>query len=83
MSNSYLIYCHKNHGPTFGSGYDLYIADKCNTNTNSKTSFPSTYNLEGEEKFVQNEESYETFSGAKKDGNFRVVEYEVFRLIYA
>jgi hypothetical protein len=31
------------YGPTFGNGYDIYVADNCNANTNSYTNLGYTY----------------------------------------
>ena len=34
-----------NYGPTFGYGYDFYIADNARSNTNSYANFGQAYNL--------------------------------------
>jgi hypothetical protein len=39
------IYCHKSHGPTFGGGHDLYVADCANSDTGSATNLGQTYQL--------------------------------------
>ena len=44
-SNDNAIYCASNYGPTFGGGNDLYIADKCNENSNSNNCTNNTYNF--------------------------------------
>jgi hypothetical protein len=44
-SNDNAIYCASNYGPTFGGGHDLYIADKCNENSNNNNYTNSTYNF--------------------------------------
>ena len=44
---SNLIYCYTSYGPTFGNGYDLYLADQCDKNTNSYANFPYQYNKDG------------------------------------
>ena len=44
-SNDNAIYCASNYGPTFGGGNDLYIADKCNENSNNCNYTNSTYNF--------------------------------------
>jgi hypothetical protein len=49
---------------------------------NSKANFPSTYNSQSESKFVASKDSCRTFSRSSKDEHFRVVEYEVFEVIY-
>ena len=33
------IYRHSSHGPTFGYGYDIYIANNANSNTDSYAQF--------------------------------------------
>ena len=82
MNSKWLIYNNKEYGPTFGEGFDLHLSDKCNVNYDSKADFPTTYNLEGVEKYEKSEDSYRTFSGAQKDPTFKVLEYEVFRVTY-
>jgi len=42
-SQSYGIYCHTSNGPTFGSGHDLHIADRSNTNTISYSNLRHSY----------------------------------------
>ncbi|XP_078382140.1 uncharacterized protein LOC144664796 [Oculina patagonica] len=37
------IYSCSSHGPTFGNGYDIYIADHASSNTNSGTNLGVTY----------------------------------------
>ena len=45
-SSPYAIYNGLTHGPTFGGGHDLYIADNASRNTNSATSsFGHSYSL--------------------------------------
>jgi hypothetical protein len=78
----YLIQCHPSHGPAFGVGHDLYIADDCNANSCSHANFPSTYNREGSSKIKNSQQSYTDFCGAPSGHNFRVLEYEVFRVLF-
>ncbi|XP_078382148.1 uncharacterized protein LOC144664803 [Oculina patagonica] len=40
---AYSIYSCSSHGPTFGNGYDIYIADHASSNTNSGTNLGVTY----------------------------------------
>ena len=47
LTHERLIYCHPSYGPCFGQ-HDLYIADHCNQNNNSKSEFPTSYNCEEE-----------------------------------
>jgi hypothetical protein len=91
-----LIYCSPSYGPTFGppifgeptfgppifrGGFDLYIADGCNANRDSCANFPHTYNREGD-KIKRNQQSYTDFCGAPSGKYFRVLEYEVFRVLF-
>ncbi|KAL9961743.1 hypothetical protein ACROYT_G030749 [Oculina patagonica] len=43
--SSYAIYRYSGYGPTFGHGWDIYIADNANNNNNSYTSFGSAYSV--------------------------------------
>ena len=79
--NGRLIFCHANYGPIFGSGSDFEIRDNCNTSNNC-VYFPSSYNVEGPNKYSQCEQTYRAFTGAADDYNFRVVEYEVFAVTF-
>jgi hypothetical protein len=88
----YLIYCSPSYGPTFGGptfsgpifggGNDLAIADRCNANSNSHANFPWTYNREGSSKIERCQQSYTDFCGAPSGKYFRVLEYEVFRVLF-
>ena len=49
---------------------------------NSNARFPTTYNLAGEDYIDQNQDSFRNFSGATDGYNFRVLEYEVFQVLY-
>ena len=94
QNENYLIFCSNGCGPTFGGGNslfggglfgggsDLYISDDCNSNNKSHSYFPETYNFEGSNKIVINQQSYTNFSGATDGYNFRVVDYEVFRVVF-
>jgi hypothetical protein len=68
------ILCQANYGPTFGTGYDLYLCDECHVKENSSSfignSFISPPNLNLYEKKV--------FLADRE--NFKVDEYEVFQL---
>ena len=79
-----LIYCHGSLGPVFGNGNgcDLLISDACHNNRISQTNFPTQYNKEGENQYINNQDSYKLFSGSTSGKDFRVVEYEVFRVVY-
>ena len=76
IDNRYLIYCGANYGPLFGLGGDLFIGDSCKDKKDrSWANFPNSYNKQGPNKYVQNEETYKMFSGAINSYNFRVEEY--------
>lgn len=40
------------------------------------------YNCEGDNKYNRSQDSYKLFSGATDGYKFRVIEYEVFKVIY-
>ena len=82
IDESNLIHGYSGYGPTFGDGHDLYLADSCNSNTSSYTNFPHRYNRAGENGIINNQESYTNFAGATNGKNFRVLEYEVFQVLY-
>jgi hypothetical protein len=67
------IYCEKKAGPVFGHGYDIYIADKSNTNTKSSANLGWTYTHPG--KYAGGFESYTFLAGSK---DFQVSEIEVY-----
>ena len=72
-----LIYNKISYGPTFGVGNDIHIGDGEKI---SYANFPYTYNREGGNKLGNNQTTWTMFSGATNGYNFKVVEYEVFRL---
>ena len=41
--SSYAIHGGSSHGPFFGRGFDIYIADNANQNINSHTNFGNSY----------------------------------------
>jgi len=67
------IYNDSRHGPTFGSGHDLHIASKCNTNTSSY-SHPGSYNYGPVPEARINYCNY--FAGSQ---NFKVCEIEIYQ----
>ena len=80
--NSGLIYRNSQYGPLFGgTSPDLGISDDCNKGTNHG-SFPTSYNLASGDKLQTGKESYKRFTGAADNINFKIVEYEVFKVIY-
>jgi len=66
------IYCDNNYGPIFGT-YDLYIADKSNTNTGSYSNIGQSYIHP--DKVYGSEEAKSFLAGSY---NFQVSELEVF-----
>ena len=74
------MYCCSSYGPIFGTGHDIYIADKCNSNSDSYTNFPGSYNRGSGEKIVNNQASKLTFGGVPSGDSMRIEEYEVFRV---
>ena len=67
-----IVYCNPTYGPTFGSGHDLYIADKCDKNNNSFANLGSSYNVERDEKYPKDQKTFKAFSGATANKNFGV-----------
>ena len=72
-------YQHKDLGPRFGGGCDLYLSNQCNVNNNSNGNFPHSYN---NGKYQKNQASYTAFSGQTSGYQFKVKEYEVFKVIW-
>lgn len=66
--------CYSGMGPTFGSGYDLCIADNCYKSNSSYSRFPTTFNLAGKRKLSESEETSKKFSGSSmsEKNHFRV-----------
>lgn len=64
------IYRNNSYGPTFGAGFDLYIADQCKSNTSSYCS-KSTYNS-----------GNNNLLGGNGQTNFQVTTYEVYQVIF-
>ena len=44
----YAIYRYSGFGPTFGAGFDIYIANNANSNTNSYTNFGVSFSVPSE-----------------------------------
>ena len=79
---SMLVRHRTNEGPIFGGGHDLYISDSCETK-NSCCYLGHTYNHEGTNKYVKGDQMTHTaISGAPNGNDFKIVEYEVYRVIY-
>jgi hypothetical protein len=71
QSSSYAIYCNGGHGPTFGNGYDIYVATNCNANNSSSTRLGCAYPN------VTDIGERQIFTGQQ---NFMVKEIEVFTI---
>ena len=65
------IYRRKEYGPTFGSGYNFYIADGCNGNSSSYTNVSQDYKTDN--KNLLNNSGTST--------SFTVSNYEVYRVV--
>ena len=74
----YAMYSRKENGPIYGEGRysDLYIADHCNTNTNSYSNLGGTYELPESYKYGT-DEAQSLLAGSD---DFMCDEYEVFML---
>jgi hypothetical protein len=68
---SHSICCSASCGPRFGSGYDIYVADRCNENTNSYTNVGHSYK---NDTGIANDQ---IFTGER---GFQVKEIEVFAI---
>ena len=67
--NTSAIYRNNSYGPTFGAGYDLYLADSCTSNTSSSCT----------------KSSYNTGNNDLLGGSgtsFQVSYYEVYQVIF-
>ena len=67
---AHAVYHASDHGPTFGAGRDIYLANSSNANNTSSTTFPNSYN-------DTTGKASATFTGAK---NFTASDIEVFKL---
>lgn len=86
VANAYkAVYCSSKMGPTFGgesslfglkTSFDFSISDSCNSNENSSFFFPKSY------RFKERPVEIEELCGIEKGGNFRIVEYEVYKVTY-
>ena len=66
---NYAVYHHSGYGPTFGGGYDIYVATGCKSNTNSYCNSNHTYGF-----FY----SYNLINTGTQSTNFQVTDYEVY-----
>ena len=66
---NYAIYDNSSYGPTFGSGYDLYIANGCKSNQSSYCYSNSSYGFYY---------SYNLINTGSQQTTFQVADYEVY-----
>ena len=79
VHNDKAIQCLQSYGPVFGAG-DLAICDKCNLKADSMTNFASSFNNDD---IYQNDQlAWSSLCGVRDGKHFRVLEYEVFRVIW-
>lgn len=64
-------------GPIFGE--DIRIKDYCNSDHKSYAKFPTDYNFVSGEGYSE-QEVWTMFSGATKGKNFKVVDYEIYKV---
>lgn len=67
VKKPYAVCYHPNCGPIFGAGADLLISSNCNTNTDSYSNMPHSYDGENASSTI-----------LMGDYNFSVLDYEVF-----
>lgn len=72
----YSSYSSISYGPTFGGGFDLYLANQCNRNKNSYTNLGYTYKTLSNYKYGGNN-AKTLLAGSY---NFQCSEYEVYYL---
>ena len=79
--HNHLIYYQSDYGPTFGGGHDLHISNDCYNSNGSYCNFAYTYNHEETKKYAyQNQVTWTAFCGASGGYNFKVLEYEVYKV---
>ena len=65
VSDNNILYCCKNLGPLFGGGNpDFGILQDSNTKK-SRGNFPTAYNKEGDNKYVNGKDSFKAFTGSE------------------
>lgn len=67
-----------NYGPVFGSGHDLAICDEAHVQANSFCDFPTSF-MAG---YNKGQESIRAFSGQSRGSSFRLLEWEVFEILF-
>ena len=71
---NHAVYHDIGYGPTFGGNHDLYICNNCLNSKSSYCSFGYSYpDILGK--------GYSIFSGEVNTGNFKLKEFEVFKLL--
>jgi hypothetical protein len=73
QKEKYAICCMASSGPVFGCGYDIYISNNCNTNTDSVSNLGNSYSS-----YTSKYNPKEFLAGAEY---FQVAELEVYQII--
>ena len=68
--NTSAVYRHDSYGPTFGGGYDLYLANQCKSNSSSYCN-KSSYNTGNTNVLGQNNST-----------SFQITKYEVYKVVF-
>ncbi len=74
ISPKHSIVYNENYGPTFGGGHDIYLSDNADSSSKCYAKFPHSYNLQvdGTNKYENNQKIWTLFSGATNGNNFNV-----------
>ena len=73
------IQCLPSHGPVFGNA-DIAISDQCNEREESMTNFASSFN--NDDIYQSDQLARSSLCGVRDGRHFRVLEYEVFKVIW-
>lgn len=63
-------------GPVFGSGHDFAISDGADKYAHSSSEFPSSYSNS------HPQETTRSLSGAKHGAHFKIIEWEVYEVLF-
>lgn len=74
------IFCFFEYGPTFGSGYDLFLSDCCDKNEESYSNLGSSFKVDNKMFESRSSEARSFFANSYY---FTVDEYEVFSIEFA
>lgn len=81
QGNANHVYGNSSYGPTFSNHHDFYIADNCNQNFNSHANV--NYMYKNTNYTAGNVNSYAMFTGGQQNHNFKVKQYEVWKVEFA